>query len=368
MGTWGYRLSIIVKNLSPDVTIEMFCDKFEVFGEIFRCKVATAENGMTYGLAQYINENSVYEALRRADKTPWLSSMIVVERHEKMATQENIYGAHMANRYGSSEPPSIPSTPLPSLRPAPSTPRDNAVIAESSFSDTKHTPSTFPHPKPTQRTLSPWPSPRPDNRIVPSVLSRTISDGTSSAQDVQYPPYRTNVANAGQLAVSPVPAGNGSIDVRANSQESENGDRYNTWNAVDIYDVFDKRRQMHQEDQKVYSYVQSPDAAPSSPIHNAVKPKGMEKIRRLRDAVKDLEATVDRWTGGLTDCVGLLCCPITHELFRDPVLASDGNTYEREAIQEWFSKRSTSPLTNVELRDKTLTPNHLVKKIVQEVA
>jgi len=28
-------------------------------------------------------------------------------------------------------------------------------------------------------------------------------------------------------------------------------------------------------------------------------------------------------------------CPITHEVMVDPVVAQDGHTYERQAIEEW---------------------------------
>jgi len=31
--------------------------------------------------------------------------------------------------------------------------------------------------------------------------------------------------------------------------------------------------------------------------------------------------------------LGALCCPITHEPMQDPVVAADGNSYERQAIQ-----------------------------------
>ena len=39
-----------------------------------------------------------------------------------------------------------------------------------------------------------------------------------------------------------------------------------------------------------------------------------------------------------------LTCPITHQLFADPVMASDGFLYERSAIERWFAARRTSPL------------------------
>jgi hypothetical protein len=39
-------------------------------------------------------------------------------------------------------------------------------------------------------------------------------------------------------------------------------------------------------------------------------------------------------------------CPITNEVMEDPVVAADGHTYEREAIETWFRRRNTSPMTN----------------------
>jgi hypothetical protein len=34
----------------------------------------------------------------------------------------------------------------------------------------------------------------------------------------------------------------------------------------------------------------------------------------------------------------------------DPVVAADGHTYERRAIEGWFEKHLTSPITNLPLR------------------
>jgi U-box domain len=60
-----------------------------------------------------------------------------------------------------------------------------------------------------------------------------------------------------------------------------------------------------------------------------------------------------------------LVCPITQELFVDPVLAEDGHTYERSAITRWFGTGNTrSPVTNEELEGKRLVANHVIKKIV----
>ena len=54
-------------------------------------------------------------------------------------------------------------------------------------------------------------------------------------------------------------------------------------------------------------------------------------------------------------------CPITLELMLDPVVAADGYTYERKAIEEWFENNRTSPNTNAWLEDRTLRPNHSMR-------
>ena len=59
-------------------------------------------------------------------------------------------------------------------------------------------------------------------------------------------------------------------------------------------------------------------------------------------------------------------CPITFDLFRDPVVAEDGHTYEREAITKWISEHGTSPLTREPLTVEALRPNRTLKKSVNE--
>ncbi|XP_029461416.1 WD repeat, SAM and U-box domain-containing protein 1 isoform X5 [Rhinatrema bivittatum] len=55
-------------------------------------------------------------------------------------------------------------------------------------------------------------------------------------------------------------------------------------------------------------------------------------------------------------------CPITRELMRDPVIASDGYSYERTAIENWIStKKRSSPMTNLPLQSLVLTPNRTLK-------
>lgn len=57
-------------------------------------------------------------------------------------------------------------------------------------------------------------------------------------------------------------------------------------------------------------------------------------------------------------------CPISWEVFKDPVILEDGFTYEKKSISEWLSKHKTSPNTNCKIYSKKLIPNKTLKSIV----
>lgn len=58
-----------------------------------------------------------------------------------------------------------------------------------------------------------------------------------------------------------------------------------------------------------------------------------------------------------------LICPITLELFRDPVVAGDGHVYEREAITQWILEHGTSPLTREWLQINELQPDFHLRQL-----
>lgn len=61
-------------------------------------------------------------------------------------------------------------------------------------------------------------------------------------------------------------------------------------------------------------------------------------------------------------------CPITRDLMRDPVICADGNSYEREAIEQWFAAgRWASPLTNERLAHRTLIPNLALQSVIEDL-
>jgi len=68
----------------------------------------------------------------------------------------------------------------------------------------------------------------------------------------------------------------------------------------------------------------------------------------------------------LLQCPQHMQGPISYQRMVDPVVASDGFTYEREAIEKWINEgKTTSPMTQEEM-DTTLIPNQVMKTQIQE--
>ena len=66
-----------------------------------------------------------------------------------------------------------------------------------------------------------------------------------------------------------------------------------------------------------------------------------------------------------------LLCPITlcimSDPVPDPVLAMDGHTYERAAIERWLRARRTSPRTGAPLASRQLVPNHAIRALIADL-
>jgi len=59
-------------------------------------------------------------------------------------------------------------------------------------------------------------------------------------------------------------------------------------------------------------------------------------------------------------------CPISLSIMKDPVIAQDGHTYEREAITQWFATNDRSPKTNEPLSSTALIANIALRNTIQE--
>jgi hypothetical protein len=59
-----------------------------------------------------------------------------------------------------------------------------------------------------------------------------------------------------------------------------------------------------------------------------------------------------------------LMCPITHCLMKYPVTASDGQTYEKEAIEKWMKGNNLSPITREPIT--SINPNFTIKSLCED--
>jgi U-box domain len=63
----------------------------------------------------------------------------------------------------------------------------------------------------------------------------------------------------------------------------------------------------------------------------------------------------------------LFRCPISLDLFTDPVTLCTGQTYDRDSIQRWLEDGNlTCPVTMQPLYDTTLVPNHTLRHLIEQ--
>ena len=83
------------------------------------------------------------------------------------------------------------------------------------------------------------------------------------------------------------------------------------------------------------------------------------------EVAPDCVRTFDEKSTAMRD---MCICPITQELMVDPVMTTDGHTYERVAIERWFANGTRrSPKTNAVLEDTSVFPNVLVRQLIAEL-
>lgn len=63
----------------------------------------------------------------------------------------------------------------------------------------------------------------------------------------------------------------------------------------------------------------------------------------------------------------LFRCPISLDLFTDPVILSTGHTYDRSSIEKWLATGNlTCPVTMQRLHDPSMVPNHTLRHLIDQ--
>ena len=112
----------------------------------------------------------------------------------------------------------------------------------------------------------------------------------------------------------------------------------------------------------------SPPSPTSSEKKRRTAAKEKMETQRATAAVQRLQPNRDNIS--ITVNEKDLLCPILQDRMEDPVIAADGHSYEREAIEEWLRQGDAhlkSPLTNAPLSNRILIPNHALRRLLDTI-
>mmetsp|Transcript_26055 Transcript_26055/g.46236 ORF Transcript_26055/g.46236 Transcript_26055/m.46236 type:complete len:342 (+) Transcript_26055:1081-2106(+) len=91
-------------------------------------------------------------------------------------------------------------------------------------------------------------------------------------------------------------------------------------------------------------------------LHIEEKDETQAELERLRQENAELKRLLN-----LDQPPAYLMCPLSHDLMKDPVITTDGHSFERSAIERWFKTSKQSPITGVELASKLIRSNYALK-------
>ena len=84
------------------------------------------------------------------------------------------------------------------------------------------------------------------------------------------------------------------------------------------------------------------------------------------ETLKKRDAAEDKEPESKPDIPEKFMCPITHKAMRDPVLAFDGHSYERAAIEKYLKEHGKSPITGDEAVTHMVFPNNVLKSMIDD--
>lgn len=155
------------------------------------------------------------------------------------------------------------------------------------------------------------------------------------------------------------------IDVEFRRERKEKrADERNFWYSEEKLRIFIEQLEKHLGSSGSAARTQRPL---TSPILDEVVAE-IERGNSLDIVVdrKALRLYSKDFTEFLDDQKERFTCPITIDLMNDPVICSDGHTYERSAIQDSFNSGNfRSPKTNLLLANNKLIPNIALRQAIE---
>lgn len=133
---------------------------------------------------------------------------------------------------------------------------------------------------------------------------------------------------------------------------------------------------MLQQTPALFCFAPTEDVGALKQIVSLAETFGLQPdaYRRYRDALE--ERLGDMRRAERLEAVGLadmplpdaFHCPVTMEVMKDPVVASDGHSYERSTLVTLLQSRSRSPLTRAPLDPRIIVTNFNLRKRIRDFA
>ena len=122
-----------------------------------------------------------------------------------------------------------------------------------------------------------------------------------------------------------------------------------------------------------YHRCKDPRCAVCGPVREAIQrnhEKANERIdARMQEAIlhhRYCAELANQMRESIKDVAAEYVCPLTLELLVDPVVAKDGQIYERSHILAWLSRNATSPVTR-EPMGTELTPVPIIRNSIEKL-
>eukprot|EP01129_Flabellula_baltica_P013675 TRINITY_DN639_c0_g1_i1.p1 TRINITY_DN639_c0_g1~~TRINITY_DN639_c0_g1_i1.p1 ORF type:complete len:692 (-),score=158.54 TRINITY_DN639_c0_g1_i1:21-2096(-) len=94
--------------------------------------------------------------------------------------------------------------------------------------------------------------------------------------------------------------------------------------------------------------------------------RGIVNVVESVEVTPVVEVEITNDDGEYIEHPEIFTCPISADIMRDPVIAQDGHTYERESITAWLEQNSSSPMTREAMDRSVLIPNRALKSQIEE--
>lgn len=91
--------------------------------------------------------------------------------------------------------------------------------------------------------------------------------------------------------------------------------------------------------------------------------EAQEEAEKHKIGCETAEQKVERFQSDLEDFIS---CPISLGIIQDPVVAADGHTYERSAIENWLLRKHTSPVNRQRLSQNSLVSNIAIRQLIDK--